>query len=143
MYRTRKHTKKYSPQKNRKQLKTGDKKCPFCSLPEEQIVENGKTMMVIENLFPYQFWDFMKVTEHLMIVPKRHIESRGKLDQTERDELISTMADYQYRGYNMYGREQGNVIKSVPHQHTHLIKCDSKTARFFLFLRKPYLLIRR
>lgn len=143
MYRTRKNTVRYNPRKNRKRLKSGKKQCPFCALPPEQIIYEGKFVLIIENLFPYQFWDFMKVTKHLMVVPKRHIESIRELNQSERKELIDVLADYQDQGYNMYGREHGNVIKSVPHQHTHLIKCDTKTAKFFLYLRKPYMFIRR
>ena len=143
MYRTRKRIRQYNPRRTRKQLNLGTKACPFCVLPDKQIVETGKSMLVIKNIFPYQFWDFMKVTEHLMVVPKRHVDSISQLNRDEKHELIEVLADYQGRGFNMYGREKGNVIKSVPHQHTHLLKCDSKTAKFYLYLRKPYLLIRR
>lgn len=143
MYRTRKNIRQYKPHKNREQLKTGKKACPFCTLPDTQIVASGAHMLVIKNIFPYQFWDFMKVTDHLMVVPKRHVESIHELKPAERLDLIDLLADFQSKGYNMYAREQGNVIKSVPHQHTHLIKCDSKTAKLFVYLRRPYMFIRK
>lgn len=143
MYRTRKLTKQYNPRKKRKQHKAGQATCPFCTLPDEQIVYRGKHVLVTKNIYPYQFWDLMKVTDHLMVIPKQHIESISELKQNARQELIDTLADYQDRGYNMYGRESGNIIKSVPHQHTHLIKCDSRMAKFFVFLRRPYMFIRK
>ncbi|MDB5169175.1 MAG: hypothetical protein JWO41_531 [Candidatus Saccharibacteria bacterium] len=143
MYRSRKLEKHYNPDKSHKQLRKGAKKCPFCEDAGNLLVKNYLHASVIKNLYPYQYWEFMKVTSHLMVVPSRHIESLHDLTEDERAEVMAIIADYQEQGYNIYAREKDNSSKSVPHQHTHLIKTNNKRANFFLFLRKPYLLIRR
>jgi len=85
----------------------------------------------------------MEVTDHLMIVPKKHVESLHDLTSKEKIDIIDLIATYEKKGYNVYAREKGNATKSVPHQHTHLIKTKNKRASFVLYLRKPYFLLRK
>lgn len=99
--------------------------------------------MVVPNRYPYHFWEFMSVTDHLMAIPKRHVESLHELDKDEQSEIMGVFADYQARGYNIYAREAGSPAKSVPHQHTHMIKTNNVRARLYFYLRKPYFLFRR
>ena len=143
MYRSRKVTKQYNPDKSVEQLRSGLKRCPFCHPEDSETVYEAKNMRVIKNAFPYQFWEFMTVTNHLMIVPNRHVESLHEFTEPERAEFINLLADYQEQGYNVYAREHANAAKSVPHQHTHLIKTTTKLASFYFYLRKPYVLLRK
>jgi diadenosine tetraphosphate (Ap4A) HIT family hydrolase len=143
MYRTRKSTKKYNPSKSHKKLRSGEKKCPFCSLDGREIIAKTPHNIVLKNLYEYQYWEFMKVTDHLMIVPLKHIESLGDLSTPAKVDTIDLIAAYEAKGYNVYAREKDNAVKSVPHQHTHLIKTENKRAKFMLYLRKPYFLFRR
>jgi diadenosine tetraphosphate (Ap4A) HIT family hydrolase len=143
MYRTRKTHKTYNPDKSEKQLRSGRKACPFCDFTDDNMVRSGTHFFIVKNIFPYQFWEFMTVTDHLMIVPNRHVESLHELDKVERIELMDLIGEYQEKGYNVYAREAANTSKSVPHQHTHLIKTDNRRAKFFLYVHKPYLLFRR
>jgi diadenosine tetraphosphate (Ap4A) HIT family hydrolase len=143
MYRSRKSTLKYNPDKTRESLQKLDKLCPFCSLPSEQIVKRYKDFLVVKNLYGYQFWEFMDVTEHLMIIPKRHIQSIVELSKTEKQELIDIMGEWEDSGYNVYLREKESAMKSVPHQHSHLIKTKNKVAKFALYIRRPYLVVKK
>ena len=139
MYRSRKVTKQYNPDKKRQEHSAGGVACPFCVLRGNNIiVHDGETMRVVKNLFGYKLWELMDVKEHLMIVPKRHVESISEFTKQEKDEMIELLAEYEKKGYNIYARESGNAIKSVPHQHTHLIKTHRKRAKFFIFSHKPY-----
>lgn len=143
MYRSRKVNKQYSPRKSIEQLRTGKKRCPFCHPEESETVYQGNLLRIVINPFPYEFWEFMKVTDHLIIVPTRHVESLHEYTHTERSELIDVIAKYQEQGYNIYARADINTLKSIPHQHTHLLKTSNKQAVLFVYLRKPYLLFRR
>ena len=85
-----------------------------------------------------------EVTDHLLLIPKRHAKSLAELNSKERTDHINIMAEYEAKGYNIYARGANSIMRSVAkHQHTHLIKIkNGKKAWFSLFLRKPYLLIR-
>jgi diadenosine tetraphosphate (Ap4A) HIT family hydrolase len=139
MYRTRKSTKQYNPQKEREQLFAKIKECPFCNLENERIVKSGKHLSVINNIYGYDMWDLNGVISHLLIVPHRHIEGISQMSDKEKHELIGYISEYESLGYNIYARELNNSIKSVLHQHVHLIKTDQKTSKFFLFIKKPYI----
>jgi ATP adenylyltransferase len=95
-------------------------------------------MLVVKNIYGYTVWELMDVQDHLMIMPKRHVESIFEFTKQEKTETIELIAEYEKKGYNTYARARDNIIKSVPHQHTHLIKTKNKHARFFIFSRKPY-----
>lgn len=142
MYRSRKLMRQYSPDKSRDGLKKGTQECPFCSLEDRVIVRNGKTMVVLENIYGYKLWEFMDVENHLMITPKRHVKAIHELNKQEKAELIELIAEYEKLGYNIYAREESNVIKSVPHQHTHLIKTKNNRAKFYMYIRSPYFIFK-
>jgi len=99
--------------------------CSFCSTDHSGLitVTNYSRMMVVRSGFPYREWDGQPVAEHLLLVPKRHIETIGKFDRTERIEFSHILLMYDRRGYNSYTRCGNNKAKSVPgHCHTHLLK---------------------
>lgn len=137
MYRSRETTKAYKKElKNQKQ--TANPVCVFCDPEPERIIETGQTMYVLRNKYPYQYWEHVNVTDHLMVVPKRHIESIGDLTNDEKVEAMDLFSKYESAGYNVYGRAKENHMKTMPHQHTHLIKIKGKHAKIALFIKKPY-----
>ena len=83
-------------------------------------------MVVIRNRFPYTLWDGSPVVDHLMIVPKRHIEAAGNFTYEEQQEWSSYALQYEADNYSVYARSAGNGAKSIVHQHTHLIKVGAR-----------------
>ncbi|MBP7820588.1 hypothetical protein KA025_00905 [Candidatus Saccharibacteria bacterium] len=139
MYRNRKARNSYT-----KFLKTVDKThCPFCEdMGKRVVVEQRDSCYVIENDFPYSFWDQQNALEHLMIVPKRHVGTFNDLNLTEQKEIFDLMSKYESDGYDIFARGINNATKTVPsHQHTHVIKTSGKHIKSFLFLKKPYFVI--
>lgn len=116
--------------------------CTFCE-PEydgNKIVADYTHCYVMANTYPYSFWELRKVTEHLMIVPRRHVTSLSQLHPEENEELISLFGKYEQDGYDIFARTSISSTRSQHHQHTHLIKSGSKRARGVFFWRKPYIL---
>jgi diadenosine tetraphosphate (Ap4A) HIT family hydrolase len=125
----------------------GDKKletCTFCNEVAKgtNIIEEGKTMFVIPNRVSYDVFEGRKVTGHLMIIPKRHVEGFKDFTDEEALEFIRMSAKYETDGYNVYARGMGNVSRSVLHQHTHLIKTNSRLTKAFFYIRRPHFLIK-
>lgn len=116
--------------------------CDFCqfNISDEQVIHEYKYFWLIKNIFGYDLWDSLDVLDHLMIVPKKHVESIGALTKDAMNEYAAILSNYETKGYSFYARSMGNTSKSVPHQHTHLLKLGTKKKRFFIFLKKPYLL---
>lgn len=116
--------------------------CPFCSIEQGhvQYVKETDRLKVIRNRIPYSIWDGQGVLDHLMITPKTHIDSLKGIDTDTALEYIDLLGDYESKGYNVYARTPGSSIKSVTHQHTHLLKLDGDNKRFVLVLRKPFYL---
>jgi len=134
----------YKPDTYTKNLRQGKIKCPFCDLSNQKIVKEYKHMYVIENLYPYQYWEEgIEVKDHFLLFPKRHLVSLGEFNQKEKTEYIDLTADYEAQGYNLYIRALKNPTKSIDHHHTHLFKIGTKKARLYLFLKKPYFIIRK
>lgn len=144
MYRTRKSKKIYNPQKVKKTIQNGAEPCPFCgNIPKANIVQQSQQYLIIKNIYGYQYWEAMDVIDHLIIIPKRHVETISQLSVAEKTALINLIAKYEKKGYNVYAREPDNTIKSIPHQHTHLIKTNNKRATLFIHTKKPYLVIKK
>lgn len=133
MYRSQKVAKKYRHKHDQPQV------CPFCQLDGRPVHHDGVTSMVVPNNYPYAFWDNRAVVEHLMLVPKRHVASFDELRADEKLEIMDLLARYEAAGYNIYWRSQGNSSRSVPHQHTHLIKVNNKPVHWVFYCRRPYL----
>jgi diadenosine tetraphosphate (Ap4A) HIT family hydrolase len=135
--RSRKEQKRYQ-----KYAATRTNACDFCDFTEnaEQVLAQHVHFWVVKNMFGYDIWDGMDVGEHLMVVPKRHIDSIGHFTPEESKEYLKIISDYEVEGYSFYGRAAQNVSKSVQHQHTHLIRLGSKKARALLYVRKPHYL---
>lgn len=112
--------------------------CPFCELPDKRTLVVKKHLFIIKNIYPYDWWDFRKVTAHLMVVPKNHVESLQKLSLAALKEYWEVLIDYESQGYSISTRPQGSIRKSVAHQHTHLIKTGGPLTKFMIFIKKPY-----
>jgi diadenosine tetraphosphate (Ap4A) HIT family hydrolase len=119
--------------------------CTFCHeyKTKANVIFENETMFVIPNRVPYDMFEGQRVTDHFMVIPKRHVEAiKGFTEQEIRDQM-TVLGAYEKKGYDVYARGVGNIARSVKHQHTHLIKGDNKRKlpRFLLFISKPYLLI--
>lgn len=119
--------------------------CQFCIIQKgnPQLIAATKHFKLLHNIFPYSLWDGQAVESHLMIVPKRHVDSLAKLPKESSSEYLKLLGKYEKLGYNSYARAPGSTIKSVVHQHTHLIKPCGRQRRFILFMLKPYLRLTR
>lgn len=118
-------------------------RCPFCDVQSKEIVETGNHFYVMIVLFKYTYWDEQNVTDQLMLVPKKHVESISKLPVEAAQEFLDLLGKYESQGYSIYARTPEATSKTIPHQHTHLIKVQGKSKRFMFHLRKPYILIMR
>jgi diadenosine tetraphosphate (Ap4A) HIT family hydrolase len=116
------------------------KGCVFCAIKNNspQLVGQTRSFKIVRNIFAYSLWDSQIVTDHLIIVPKRHIDSLDKLSSNAATEFLKLISDYEKMGYNVYARAPGSIMKSVLHQHTHLIKTEGKPKNLFFFIRKPF-----
>jgi ATP adenylyltransferase len=123
----------------------GDKAAQGCTLCKEidslKIVQQNETMFVIPNRVAYDMFEGRRVTDHLMVIPRRHTESIGDFTDDEKLDQMNIIADYEARGYNVYARAIDSSSRSVKHQHTHFIKLVGKKPQFIFYVAKPHLLI--
>jgi len=121
--------------------------CGFCNFNDEskkdEIISEHENFWLVKNIFPYDIWDDQGVSDHLMLVPKRHMESIGDMNDKESLEYAKILGVYDKLGYSIYARSSSNVVKSVVHQHTHLLKLDSNEISLMIYSKKPYLLIKK
>jgi len=140
MYHFRKTRKHYT------KLNKADKHldgCTFCTGLSVNIIAESETMVVVPNRVSYDVFEGRRVLEHLMIIPKRHVESIHHFTKQEKMDMVDFAGEYEAIGYNVYARGAGSVTRSVNHQHTHLIKLDNKKRKLIFYLRKPYILINK
>ena len=112
--------------------------CEFCkSLPAQEI-KTTSLFKVIQNKFPYTIWDGQTVVDHLMIVPKAHTDTVAHFTDDMIADYFKLLQEYEAQGYNVYARAPSSKIKSIAHQHTHLLKTQGHPKRFVLLIRKPF-----
>ena len=113
--------------------------CPFCDpTTVAHAVSANEFVYVVPNLTKYDLWELHDVEEHLMIIPRRHVETLEELSKDERLAVMDEAALYEAKGYNVYARGSGFIKRSVKHQHTHLIKVSNKRPKMALMITKPY-----
>lgn len=118
--------------------------CPFCNaLTLSNVIFENDLIYIIPNLTKYDLWELHDVEDHLLIVPKRHIETLGELSEKEKVAIMDKAAEYEAMGYSIYARGVGFIRRSVKHQHTHLIKVKNKSPKIAIFIRSPYYLFKR
>lgn len=101
----------------------GNSFCTFCSeLRNHQVIRSLQTMFVIENRFPYEFFDGQAVKQHYLIVPLRHTDRFSQFTHREYEEYHEVLAAYHDQGFSSMTRSVVDTHRSVPgHLHTHLL----------------------
>jgi hypothetical protein len=140
MYHYRKTRKTY--EHHNRSNKTGACPFPLCNVADtlQPILFENSTMYVIPNRVSYDLFEGREVLDHVMIIPKRHIESMKDFTKSEKVDAMTIAGEYEARGYNVYARGVGAITRSVRHQHTHLIKLTSRKPKAYFFLTKPHFL---
>lgn len=126
--------------KHIKVLKIKQGICEFCEITNDsnQFVTETESFRVIRNIFPYSYWDHQRVADHLMIIPKAHTDTLSHFTPEQASEFVKLVGRYENQGYNVYARAPKSKIKSVIHQHTHLIKPKGRLVKVMLFIKKPF-----
>lgn len=100
--------------------------CTFCGIGQpgsvNEIVEENKYFWIIKNAFPYSIWDGEEVAEHLLIVPKNHIINFSEMKNGQKKVFVKILDKYDKLNYSFLERCDDTKLKSMPHQHTHLIR---------------------
>ncbi|PLS81022.1 hypothetical protein CYG49_03305 [Candidatus Saccharibacteria bacterium] len=119
----------------------GSEQCNFCKFKDNpaEVVADHRLFWITTNLFPYDMWDNQGVETHLMIVPKRHVQAIGDFTNAESKEFLALVSLYEENGFSLYLRAPTNSSKSIPHQHSHLIRTDNKHYSFMFYMSKPHI----
>lgn len=110
--------------------------CVFCGY--KGALAESEHFMVIRNIYPYSVWDSHKVADHLLVVPKEHTDTMSGHDEKKVVEMHALLAPYEKEGYNVYSRAPGSTVKSIIHQHTHLIKTEGNAKKVIFMMRRPF-----
>lgn len=134
---------KYQREYDKYRSKNPSGNCQFCTLAEDaplegSLIEEHPRFWVVTAKFPYYIWDGAKAGQHLLVVPKRHVDSIAHFDRAERADYIDVLAEWEARGFSLYARAPQSAKKSVVHQHTHLIEVG-KTIKSQFYLAKPFI----
>lgn len=117
--------------------------CSLCeAIDPASVVDESETMRVVKNRVPYDMFDNLPATgDHYMIIPKRHVVLLNEFTDQEKLEHMNLIGTYEKDGFNVYARSNTNIRRSQPHQHTHLIRLQSKVPEFIIACNKPYFLL--
>ena len=141
MYHYRKTRKNYETKVKHDRI--SDTSCTFCRHSTlEKIIDQNDSMFVVANRVSYDVFEGKGVLEHLLMVPRRHVESLDELTDREKLDAMTMIGQYESNGYSVYARAVGSTTRSVAHQHTHFIKQEASQARIMLYMKKPYTLIK-
>lgn len=96
--------------------------CPFCSLPDERIVERNADALVIRDGFPVS-------RGHTLVLPRRHVGSWFALTAGERQALLELLdrakaaldGEHAPDGYNIGINDGPAAGQTIAHLHVHLI----------------------
>ncbi|HSX39625.1 MAG TPA: HIT family protein [Candidatus Saccharimonadales bacterium] len=97
-------------------------KCPFCDLKEKYLIAEKDGVVLTVNLFPY-------IDGHMMIIPRRHVESLDKLNKKEWQAMHDLISDgiklvnteLKVENTNTLYREGAKSGISLKHLHIHII----------------------
>jgi len=98
------------------------KECPFCSLPQDRVIDSNELGLVIRDGFPIS-------PGHTLIIPKRHVGSFFEITKAERDTLLELLdeakkvidRELKPTGFNIGINDGPAAGQTVPHLHIHLI----------------------
>lgn len=119
--------------------------CAFCyegNVQSKTLIKSD-TMCLIKNRTQYDVFEGRRVLDHLMVIPIRHVETLAGFTDQEKLDMMTIIGEYEERGYNVYARGVGSVSRSVPHQHTHLIKLVEKRSKYYVHIQKPYIVLNK
>lgn len=111
--------------------------CYFCKPEPKVIVKKIKDFYIMKNNFSYDFWDGQKVSEHLLIVSKKHLPDL----EADEDRLLGyskQLNKYNKLGYDIFTRAANSPSRSQHHFHSHLIKADGKKFSSLSYKKSPY-----
>ncbi len=98
-----------------------DRSCPFCESGRNKIIKKNGEAILTYALAPY-------CEHHLLVTPKRHIESFEELTSEEKidiDEMllqgIKFLKTLGHEGYSILLRNGRKTGKSIEHLHYHII----------------------
>jgi len=102
-------------------------KCPFCDLKDKYFVKELSNTVLTTSLFPY-------IDGHLLIIPKRHIETLSEVTLREWKEIKELFScarkvleeKLKIKDVNLLYREGENSGKSVGHLHFHVVPFSNK-----------------
>lgn len=119
---------RYEDHKRELVAKHGEYPCPFCITIQKRVyITETATMLVVENDYPYEYFDGRYVQQHYMIIPRRHIALIGDFTAQESHEYWQLIAQYHHDGYSVFTRSATDDMRSVPqHLHTHLFMYDAE-----------------
>lgn len=97
------------------------KGCPFCDGKNNKVIKESEKSYVTYSLWPYH-------THHLLVIPKRHVESLQDLTAEEREDIdimqekaLEALKQLGYASITQLVREGNVVNKTINHVHFHTI----------------------
>jgi diadenosine tetraphosphate (Ap4A) HIT family hydrolase len=98
------------------------KSCPFCTLPQERIIDSNDLALVIRDSYPVS-------PGHTLVIPKRHIGSWFEITMKEQSAMLDLLGrakavlegEFKPDGYNIGINDGPTAGQTVPHLHMHLI----------------------
>lgn len=97
--------------------------CPLCDRSQPLVRHRTATMIVTDNDYPYWQFDGREVSDHVMLVPYRHVASMEDFTVDERRDYLQLIARYHSKGYSSMTRSLTDDNRTVPlHLHTHLLR---------------------
>ncbi len=98
------------------------KPCPFCTLPQDRIVDQNDLALVIRDGFPVS-------PGHTLVIPKRHVGSFFDLNEAEAQSMLALLKaakiildkEFSPDSYNIGINDGPQAGQTVPHVHMHLI----------------------
>lgn len=100
-----------------------DDRCPFCTLPSEQIVAENELILAVRDQYPV-------TSGHTLLMPRRHVEDQTGLWQPEINALHALQiqvigqlraADPAISGFNIGSNAGASAGQTIFHCHIHLI----------------------
>ena len=99
-----------------------NKDCIFCNIKKERLIYENNTWKAIYDAYPVS-------KGHILVIPKRHINSIIELKELEKDQLYETIKIiysileeiYHPDGINIGINEGAAAGQTVPHLHIHII----------------------
>ncbi|HIH11988.1 TPA: hypothetical protein HA241_07405 [Candidatus Woesearchaeota archaeon] len=118
------------------QTRKDQSSCPFCEKESELLKRELTYFNIWLNKFSYDVWDHYEVDEHLMIIPKRHLNDFAEFSEEESREYFEILKEYSKKGYDSFTRNIHSKIRTKKHIHTHLIKTNDKRIKKLIYRRE-------